>query len=98
MADLKALSVAPGKLTEGVNEMFYSVPMNPKRAIFLKDFEEMDSVDFFKKWFPVNIKVRINSFVRLLCHRWGSIRLQNACSYYFIQKGTLEFVVKTNNY
>jgi ferredoxin len=71
MNDLRTVSVAPQELTEGVNEMFCSVPQNPKRAMFFKDFEEMDSEFFFKKWFPINFEVRINSFARLLCHRLG---------------------------
>lgn len=65
------IAVDPDKLTDGVREMFHSVPMNPKRAAFFKDFSEMQPVDFFYKWFPLTWKVRLNSFVRILCHRLG---------------------------
>ena len=27
--------------------------------------------DFFKKWFPITLKVRLNSFVRISAHRLG---------------------------
>lgn len=71
MKDLNAISVNPDLLTEGVREMFKSVPYNPKRQQFFDDFKKMGSVAFFKKWFPITLKVRLNSFVRLTCHRLG---------------------------
>ncbi|MBO7125095.1 MAG: Coenzyme F420 hydrogenase/dehydrogenase, beta subunit C-terminal domain [Bacteroidales bacterium] len=71
MKDLNVVSVNPDLLTDGVREMFKSVPYNPKRAQFFDDFKKMDSVAFFKKWFPITLKVRLNSFVRLTCHRLG---------------------------
>ncbi|MBR4327128.1 MAG: Coenzyme F420 hydrogenase/dehydrogenase, beta subunit C-terminal domain [Bacteroidales bacterium] len=71
MKDLNAVSVNTDSLTDGVREMFKSVPYNPKRQQFFEDFKEMDSVAFFKKWFPITLKVRLNSFVRLTCHRLG---------------------------
>ncbi len=71
MKDLNAVAVNPDLLTEGVREMFKSVPLNPKRTMFFDDFNKMDSVAFFKKWFPITLKVRLNSFVRLTCHRLG---------------------------
>ncbi len=71
MKDLNAISVNPDLLTDGVREMFKSVPYNPKRQQFFDDFNKMDSVAFFKKWFPITLKVRLNSFVRLTCHRLG---------------------------
>lgn len=71
MKDLNAISVNPDLLTDGVREMFKSVPYNPKRQQFFNDFKKMGSVAFFKKWFPITLKVRLNSFVRLTCHRLG---------------------------
>lgn len=71
MKDLRYVAVDADKLTDNVNEMFYSVPMNPKRELFFKDFVEMEAKDFFKKWFPITWKVRINAFVRLSAHRLG---------------------------
>lgn len=69
--DLNTVAVEPDKLTAGVREMFYSVPMNPKRAQFYKDFSCMETAKFWEKWFPLTWKVRLNSFVRLTCHRLG---------------------------
>ena len=71
MKDLNAIPVNPDLLTDGVREMVKSVPYNPKRTIFFDDFKKMDSAAFFKKWFPITLKVRLNSFVRLTCHRLG---------------------------
>ena len=71
LKDLKYVEVDTDKLTAGVNEMFYSVPMNPKRDRFFRDFKEMEAKDFFKKWFPITLKVRLNSFVRISAHRLG---------------------------
>lgn len=69
--DLNLLSVDADKLTNGVREMFYSVPTNPQRDLFFEDLNNMESVEFFNKWFPVTWKVRLNAFVRLTCHRLG---------------------------
>ena len=69
--DLRIVYIDPDRLVEGVREMFHSVPMNPKRAVFFKDFNDMQPTDFFNKWFPLTYKVRINSFVRLACHKLG---------------------------
>lgn len=71
MKDLKCVAVDADKLTEGVNEMYYSVPMNPRRDLFFKDFNELEAKDFFKKWFPITWKVRLNAFIRLSAHRLG---------------------------
>ena len=65
------VEVDTDKLTAGVNEMYYSVPMNPKRKQFYKDFSIMEKDAFFAKWFPITLKTRLNSFVRLTAHRLG---------------------------
>lgn len=69
--DLCLEEINPDKLTTGVREMFCSVPMNPKRDQFYKDFCSMDADAFYAKWFPITWKVRLNAFVRLTCHRLG---------------------------
>lgn len=69
--DLRMVEIEPDKLVAGVREMFHSVPMNPKRTGFFDDCNTMSSVDFFRKWFPVTWKVRLNAFVRLTCHKLG---------------------------
>ncbi len=75
MADLRVVSVEPDKLTAGVREMYYSVPMNPKRPQFYEDFRNMDAEAFFAKWFPITWKVRLNGWIRLTCHRLGIYNL-----------------------
>ena len=70
-ADLRTVEVDPDRLTDGVREMVRSVPMNPRRGEFFKDCNAMPPVDFFRKWFPLTWKVRLNAFVRLTCHRLG---------------------------
>lgn len=69
--ELNYVIVDPDKLTEGVREMFHSVPMNPKREAFFEDLDKMAPVVFFNKWFPLTWQVRLNSFVRITCHRLG---------------------------
>ena len=69
--DLNLVEVDPDMLTEGVREMFKSVPMNPKREQFFNDLNSMEPAAFFQKWFPITLKVRLNAFVRLTCHRLG---------------------------
>ena len=69
--DLRMVEVEPDKLVAGVREMFHSVPMNPQRAEFFKDCNAMPPVAFFRKWFPLTWKVRLNAAVRLICHRLG---------------------------
>ena len=71
MDDLRYVEVDADRLTECVNEMFLSVPMNPKREQFFRDYRVMDALSFFSKWFPVNWKVKLNAFVRLSAHRLG---------------------------
>lgn len=70
-SELRTIRVEPDKLVSDVREMFHSVPMNPQREQFFKDCNAMSPVDFFRKWFPITWKVRLNAFVRLTCHRLG---------------------------
>ena len=69
--ELRTVRVEPDKLVNDVREMFHSVPMNPQRGQFFKDCNAMSPVDFFRKWFPITWKVRLNAFIRLTCHRLG---------------------------
>lgn len=70
-SELRTVRVEPDKLVSDVREMFHSVPMNPQRGQFFKDCNAMSPVDFFRKWFPITWKVRLNAFIRLTCHRLG---------------------------
>ncbi len=71
MPDLRSVKVHPDNLVAEVREMFHSVPINPYRSEFFADCNSMNSIDFFNKWFPITLKVRINTFVRLACHKLG---------------------------
>lgn len=70
-SELRTVRVEPDKLVSDVREMFHSVPMNPQRGQFFKDCNVLPPADFFRKWFPITWKVRLNAFVRLTCHRLG---------------------------
>lgn len=72
---LEKISVNPEKLTENEFEIFHSVPYNPDRNLFFADYKTMSPLDFFRKWFPITWKVRINSFVRITCHKLGIYNL-----------------------
>lgn len=69
--NIRSVEVSPDELVENVREMFHSVPMNPRREQFFKDCNTMPPVAFFEKWFPITWKVRLNTFVRLACHKLG---------------------------
>lgn len=73
--DLHCMAVRPDRLVAGVREMFHSVPVNPRRPEFFADCNSMSATDFFRKWFPITCKVRMNAFVRLTCHRLGIYNL-----------------------
>ena len=51
--------------------MVKSVPINPKRKEFFKDYQSMEFDDFINKWFPTTFKVRLNSFLRKTAFRLG---------------------------
>lgn len=68
---VRLLPINSDLLVEDVREMFHSIPMNPKRTDFFKDSHNLTPVIFFEKWFPITWKVRLNSFIRLTCHRLG---------------------------
>lgn len=69
--DLRMERVEPDQLVQNVREMFLSVPINHRRADFFKDIQVMPAEYFFTKWFPLTWKVRLNSFVRITCHKLG---------------------------
>ena len=51
-------------LVKNVKEMYSSVSMNLKRNDFFKDINQMNEIDFFAKYFPNNIKVKIERTIR----------------------------------
>lgn len=69
--DVRLIEVDADKLTKGVREMFHSVPYNPKREQFFVDLNNMKAKEFFEKWFPTTLSVKMNAFIRLSCHKLG---------------------------
>lgn len=58
-------------LVKNVKEMLQSVEMNEKRTNFFKDLNEMNEEEFFKKWFPDTIKVKVERTARVTMARTG---------------------------
>ena len=65
-ANCHKIKVDANSLVKGVNEMFYSVSMNPNRADFFSDVVSMDAKKLFNKYFPLTTKVRLMTFIRLI--------------------------------
>lgn len=51
--------------------MVKSVPMNPRREAFFHDYASMDMGRLMQKWFPMTMKVRLNSFLRKMAFKLG---------------------------
>ncbi len=63
--------VQTDSLVKNVKEMLQSVEMNEKRTKFFKDLNEMNEEEFFKKWFPDTIKVKVERTARVTMARTG---------------------------
>lgn len=48
-----------------------SVPKEPKRDDFFRDYAKMDIAALMQKWYPTTLKVRMNSFLRMLAFKLG---------------------------
>lgn len=57
--------VEVSSLTKNVKEMLHSVNLNEKRGQFFEDINKMEINDFFKKWFPDSIKVKLERTIRV---------------------------------
>ena len=51
--------------------MVRSLPMEPRRELFFKDYQEMQMGELMQKWYPTTMKVRLNSFLRMTAFRLG---------------------------
>ena len=51
--------------------MVSSLPMEPRRELFFKDYQEMQMGELMQKWYPTTMKVRLNSFLRMTAFRLG---------------------------
>ena len=64
MESARCEEVSADKLVAGVKEMFESVPMNPKRTVFLTDATKMSGKELFEKYYPVTNKVKVKTAIR----------------------------------
>ena len=67
--------VSADKLVEGVNEMYHSVSMNPRRKEFFVDAQSMENRAFFEKYFPDTPKVKVERFVRHISEKMGIYKI-----------------------
>jgi coenzyme F420-reducing hydrogenase beta subunit len=51
--------------------MTKSVPMNANRANFFADYQTLSMKNLMEKWFPMTLKVRINTILRILAFKLG---------------------------
>lgn len=63
--------VSPEELTKNVKEMLYSVELPEKRKDFFEDINKIPEDKLFKKYFPDNIKVKIERFIRISLIKTG---------------------------
>lgn len=66
--NFKYKNIGSDLLTKNVREMFYSVRINDKREVFMKDIVILNTEDFIEKYFKDNFKIKLKSNIRkLLC-------------------------------
>ena len=68
---LKYIEIDPNLLVKNVKEMLYSVKINPNRHLFFKDSNAMNDKDFFEKWFPDSLKVKLERSIRIFLTKTG---------------------------
>ncbi len=61
-------------LVEGMKEMIESVKANKKRDAFFTDAKIMNDEDFFRKYFPDSMKVKIERWFRRILNKIGIYR------------------------
>ena len=69
--------VSADKLVVGVKEMFESVPMNPKRTVFLADAAKMPGKELFERYYPITSKVKVETVIRkifLVTRAYGLVK------------------------
>ena len=71
--------VSADKLVAGVKEMFESVPMNPKRTVFLADAVKLSGKELFEKYYPVTNKVKIKTAIRKILLMTGIYGAMKKC-------------------
>ena len=58
-------------LVNNLREMYYSVNKNNKREQFFIDINKMDVQQFFKKYFPDNLRVKLERNIRKILVKTG---------------------------
>lgn len=56
---------------QGVREMIESVPQNPKREQFFIDLNTLSSKEVFEKYFPNNLRSRLEKQARMISYKLG---------------------------
>lgn len=69
--DVRYLKIDADILTEGVNEMIESVKPNPLRLQFMNDLNSITSKELFNKYFPDNIRVKLERNLRIATNKLG---------------------------
>lgn len=69
--DMKYMKIEAEKLVDGVKEMVSSVKANPLRSQFMNDINYITSKELFAKYFPDNIKVKIERNIRIITNKLG---------------------------
>ncbi len=66
--------IEPDKAVCDAKELVRSANWNINREQFFKDVNGMESNQLFKKWFPINVKVRTMKFIRVSLEKLGIYR------------------------
>lgn len=69
-----AIEVSSEKLTKGVTEMFESVKENPIRKEFFENINKMNEKEFFEKYFPDNINVKVERNMKIFLTKTGAYK------------------------
>lgn len=75
----KCKEVSPDKLVAGVKEMYMPIKMNPKRTAFMADAQKLMGTELLKKYYPITIKVKIDTFIRNMFLVTGTYRIMKKC-------------------
>ena len=71
---LDVKEIPTDKLIENVREMLFSVKMNSDRERFFNDIHQMPEKNIFDKYFPDNLKIKIERNIRIFLIKTGSYK------------------------
>ncbi len=69
-----AVEVSNEQLTKGMTEMFESVKENPIRKEFFENINKMNEKDFFEKYFPDNMNVKLERTMKIFLTKTGAYK------------------------